>query len=328
MSPEFVFTFAAVYVTMVLLLNQFNAGRGYQPWALSKSPIFKPLVTIHNALLALFSAWSLCGMLYVPFVLWPSIATDLDVSYPARAVEFLCKANSKDYKILNNLSISEAGGTYMSWLFYMSKFYEVMDTLIILTSGRKSSTLQTFHHAGVMIAGWIGMRYESPMGFIGAILNAAVHTLMVRRHYPLLDSFLLEEIRLYMLIHESLSFQYTYFTLRALGISVPSKFKRTLTKIQIGQFVVGLGIAYLYTFVRYEAPLHVVRKAFNSTSPLVSDSVKRRDHIREGLNDMVTFSCLENRGEGFPVILASLYLLPLTYLFIKFYVHSYTRKMA
>jgi hypothetical protein len=67
----------------------------------------------------------------------------------------------------------------MYWIFYISKFYEVVDTLIILARGKKSSTLQTFHHAGVIILGWTGLRYESPMAPPGAMLNAMVHTLMV-----------------------------------------------------------------------------------------------------------------------------------------------------
>jgi len=72
----------------------------------------------------------------------------------------------------------------MYWIFYVSKFYEVVDTLIILARGKRSSTLQTFHHAGVIIIGWTGLRYESPMAPPGAILNAAVHTLMVSSKLP------------------------------------------------------------------------------------------------------------------------------------------------
>lgn len=63
----------------------------------------------------------------------------------------------------------------------MSKFYEIIDTLIILARGKKSSTLQTYHHAGVIICGWATMRYESPLGFVAVLLNAGIHTLMVNR---------------------------------------------------------------------------------------------------------------------------------------------------
>lgn len=68
---------------------------------------------------------------------------------------------------------------YLGCLFYLSKFYEVVDTLIILVKGRKSSTLQTYHHAGVILCGWSVITFESPVGLVGVVLNAAVHTLMV-----------------------------------------------------------------------------------------------------------------------------------------------------
>lgn len=68
----------------------------------------------------------------------------------------------------------------------MSKFYEVVDTFIILARGKKSSTLQTYHHAGVMILGWAALRYESPVGLGGVVLNAGIHTLMVRFPQPAL----------------------------------------------------------------------------------------------------------------------------------------------
>lgn len=43
----------------------------------------------------------------------------------------------------------------------MSKFYEVLDTVIILLKGRPSSLLQSYHHAGAMMSMWAGIRYQS-----------------------------------------------------------------------------------------------------------------------------------------------------------------------
>ena len=52
------------------------------------------------------------------------------------------------------------GLAYLGWIFYLSKFYEVLDTAIILAKGKKSSTLQTYHHAGAMMCMWAGIRYS------------------------------------------------------------------------------------------------------------------------------------------------------------------------
>ncbi|KAJ5893907.1 hypothetical protein N7495_005598 [Penicillium taxi] len=109
----------------------------------------------------------------------------------------------------NSKSVWEGGGGYLTWIFYISKFYEVVDTLIILARGKKSSALQTYHHAGVIICGWAVIRYESPLGFLGVVLNAGIYTLM--------------------------------FTIQSLGISISMGLKRTLTSLQIVQFTGGGG---------------------------------------------------------------------------------------
>lgn len=61
----------------------------------------------------------------------------------------------------------EEGLAFYGWLFYLSKFYEVVDTAIIIAKGKKSSLLQTYHHAGAMICMWAGIRYVFlPRGLI------------------------------------------------------------------------------------------------------------------------------------------------------------------
>lgn len=71
------------------------------------------------------------------------------------------------------------GLAFYGWLFYLSKFYEVFDTLIILAKGKKSSFLQTYHHAGAMICMWAGIRYMSPPVWMFVLANSLVHALMV-----------------------------------------------------------------------------------------------------------------------------------------------------
>lgn len=43
------------------------------------------------------------------------------------------------------------GLAFYGWIFYVSKFYGVVDTAIIIAKGKRSSTLQTYHHAGAML---------------------------------------------------------------------------------------------------------------------------------------------------------------------------------
>ncbi|KAI8330702.1 GNS1/SUR4 family-domain-containing protein [Chlamydoabsidia padenii] len=57
-------------------------------------------------------------------------------------------------------------------------YYEVVDTIIILLKGRRSSLLQTYHHAGGMIAMWAGIRFRSQAVWIFVVLNSVVHSIL------------------------------------------------------------------------------------------------------------------------------------------------------
>ena len=50
--------------------------------------------------------------------------------------------------------------------------------------------------------------------------------------------------------------KYTYYTLSALSVKVPSIIKRTLTTLQITQFVIGFTYALVHLFVAYRVPVH------------------------------------------------------------------------
>ena len=76
------------------------------------------------------------------------------------------------------------GIAFYGWLFYISKFYEVMDTLIILAKGKRSSLLQTYHHAGAMICMWAGIRYMSPPIWMFVCVNSGIHALMASSLLP------------------------------------------------------------------------------------------------------------------------------------------------
>jgi hypothetical protein len=71
------------------------------------------------------------------------------------------------------------GLAFWGWWFYLSKFYEVLDTFIILMKGKRSSTLQTYHHTGAMFCMWAGIRYMSPPIWMFAFLNSGIHAMMV-----------------------------------------------------------------------------------------------------------------------------------------------------
>ena len=204
-------TIALIYATSVTYLNNVNTRRQHKPWAFSKTTAFFLLVVIHNVFLALYSAWTFVGMATAFQKSWPGlkeagtagIADSLCKIHGPRglgsAATFIGKTGSwgiTDYtmKLVGGLPdttdvgrIWNEGLAYYGWIFYLSKFYEIIDTAIILAKGKKTSLLQTYHHTGAMFAMWAGIRYMSPPIWLFTTINAFIHTWMVGIHSVNLD---------------------------------------------------------------------------------------------------------------------------------------------
>lgn len=138
--------------------------------------------------------------------------------------------------------------------------------------------------------------------------------------------------------------------------------KRTLTSMQITQFVVGASCAMVHSFITYIAPVtstHVVAEDAPATksAPIdyiiptaisALDSLKSlifgSDKVANGaaaaaaaapsaqkLTTVTSTSqlaqpCIVTSGETFAIWLNVLYLAPLTYLFVSFFIASYVKR--
>jgi len=107
---------------------------------------------------------------------------------------------------------------FWTYLFYLSKFYEFIDTWIVMYKGRKPLFLQTFHHVGAVIGMWFCLATKSTGGYIFVVENTFIHTIM-----------------------------YFYYAISILGYK-PS-FKYIITMLQMTQFAVGNSIAVLQILV-------------------------------------------------------------------------------
>lgn len=211
-------TIGLLYATTAIIMNRINRERGNKPWGFSKSKTFHYFVLAHNIFLAIFSALTFLGMIRalahtwpgrrdLPFLgkLWPGMRTENGL---AGATDALCKMHgprnlgdavfyntpTQAWTTTNRLvQLSPVGSpdtadvgrlwneglAFWGWWFYLSKFYEVLDTFIILAKGKRSSTLQTYHHTGAMACMWAGIRYMSPPIWMFAFLNSGIHAMMV-----------------------------------------------------------------------------------------------------------------------------------------------------
>eukprot|EP01029_Cantina_marsupialis_P020980 TRINITY_DN497_c0_g1_i2.p1 TRINITY_DN497_c0_g1~~TRINITY_DN497_c0_g1_i2.p1 ORF type:complete len:187 (+),score=33.56 TRINITY_DN497_c0_g1_i2:51-611(+) len=61
---------------------------------------------------------------------------------------------------------------FIGYCFYISKYYEFIDTWLILLKGKKPSFLQTSHHAGTVWCLACMMHFRSENIWLGVLLNA------------------------------------------------------------------------------------------------------------------------------------------------------------
>lgn len=99
-------------------------------------------------------------------------------------------------------------------------------------------------------------------------------------------------------------------------------FKRTLTKLQLAQFFVGWVWGYTYLFMSYRVPVEVTGKSINNgtTRALEAGHNIDKTHVDSAV------SCLSDSGEAFTIIVTSIYIVPLIYLFAQFYIKSYRKQ--
>lgn len=253
------------------------------PLSISTTFGFKLFVLLHNAFLCIYSVWTFISMTSYfaksinMFTLqyFPSFISDFSllVDKPSKFDGFIHSVCNEKIGAFSRF-ITEPGYhnlEILGYWFYISKFYEVIDTIIILMKGRPSSLLQSYHHAGAMMCMWSGIRFRAPPIWIFVVFNSFIHSLM-----------------------------YFYFTLSCLKIKVPVLFKKTLTSLQITQFVVGGSMALLNAGVK------------------VLESV--------GDESVKFVSCIRTPDQALSLIINVGYLAPLTALFAAFYIESYLKK--
>ncbi|KAF2683725.1 hypothetical protein K458DRAFT_303951 [Lentithecium fluviatile CBS 122367] len=393
LSPWVPLAIAITYATIISYLNWWNRKRGNKPWAISKTRPFFAFVIFHNVFLAFYSAITCVAMFRTLKQSFPHYSEPNSV---VGTVDALCKMhgprglgdavfynpNANVWESKNSMiglaesglpdstdvgRIWNEGLAWWGWWFYLSKFYEVVDTAIIIMKGKRSTTLQTYHHAGAMLSMWSGMRYMSSPIWLFVIYNSGIHALM-----------------------------YTYYTVSALGFRVPQGIKRTLTTMQITQFIVGVVFAACHLFVSYTVPVSVAytvtEKVFSSLngtsiasavssmtsstalppvggaaiaflkkliyraagdeglaenvlapgetlpSPVTYAGAQITERPQQVLHNTVNrivsrieyqhVPCVDTSGQAFAIYLNLIYLAPLTVLFMRFFIKSYIKRTS
>lgn len=111
---------------------------------------------------------------------------------------------------------SEGALWFWAYVYYLSKFYELLDTVIQMVKGRRppSFFLHVYHHAVVLYMSWGWLEYRMSLMWGGLLFNTLVHTVM-----------------------------YYYYYLKACGVS--PWWKRYVTSFQILQFATSAALGVL-----------------------------------------------------------------------------------
>mmetsp|Transcript_4723 Transcript_4723/g.10091 ORF Transcript_4723/g.10091 Transcript_4723/m.10091 type:complete len:305 (-) Transcript_4723:51-965(-) len=188
-----------LYLTLKPILSfAFDAALGADRGKRPSGNLVRGLVFFHNVLLCVFSAW-------VWFRTWHLVYSSI------QAVGFMDTYCETERSIL----MSSGLALYIT-LFYLSKYYEFMDTLILIIKGKQVSLLQTYHHSGAVFAMWMLAAARAPSALIFLGLNGMIHTVM-----------------------------YAYYAASSLGYT--SRLKKYITTMQITQFFAGEIAAFVPT---------------------------------------------------------------------------------
>lgn len=298
--------------------NRFGPGKPKPADLVKQSYGLSQTVLGHNILLAAYSGWTF----------FHAATRIFSYLYGGAASGGLAGLTNA-YCTVPISDASFAGLGIYVWLFYISKYYEIVDSIILILKGKPVSNLQSYHHAGAILCMWAAYRYSAPAVFIFLLFNSLVHTLM-----------------------------YTYYSMTAMKLPFTGGLKRSMTTIQITQLVVGCALAASYAFLSYN-PLaypagavpssgrHVfnpVSAAFSSfetaanttagtESKYLNSNTKEaiqliKQNILSSLGANQKTSCVSTTGQLFAVSLNVAYLIPLIYLFVSFYIRSYQKKAA
>ena len=159
-----------------------------------KAPWFIDSIAVHNFGLAVFSA-------VVAWNAWQIVAAHLQ-----------SEGFFNTYCDPEGTLWGASGFGPWAVIFYISKYYEFVDTWILVLKQKPPSFLQVYHHTGIAFCMWVGVLSQSSSWLIYIVLlNSVIHTLM-----------------------------YTYFLIKTINPKAEIKAAKYLTTAQIGQFFAGI----------------------------------------------------------------------------------------
>jgi len=177
-----------------VLIGKF-ALKGIPGEVSSKNALLQVFMVLYNLTQVALCAYMMCAALLVAF--------DEDYS-------FLCNA----------FSLKKTTMASVTWVFYMSKILDFVDTVFIVArrKWRQLSFLHVYHHSSIFMFYWLNVNVAGDGDvYYTIVVNSFIHLVM-----------------------------YSYYACTTVGVTVPKPIKRAVTHLQRIQFVSMVGqAAYL-----------------------------------------------------------------------------------
>jgi len=110
---------------------------------------------------------------------------------------------------------------FWSNLFYLSKYYELVDTVFVVLRKKPLTLLHIWHHCSVVYVCWLATRHQIVMGWITCYQNCMIHVIM-----------------------------YYYYAIQSLE-KRDFWWRRYLTSLQIVQFVLDIFSSIFFPYFLY-----------------------------------------------------------------------------
>lgn len=151
----------------------------------------KHLLCAWNTGLALFSAVA-CLRLWIPIIF-----------------------QLKTFGFTDSICVNRPDNVVSLWifLFTMSKFVELGDTMFLVLRKRRVMLLHWFHHVTVLLYTWFAFTHNAPTGKYFVAVNLLVHSVM-----------------------------YSYYALQCVGVRAPRGVSMSITLLQLSQMLLGIAL--------------------------------------------------------------------------------------
>ena len=143
------------------------------------------------------------------------------------------------YSVCNTELHSNPIFSFFCFMFLMSKMVEFGDTFFVVMRKTPLNFLHWYHHVTVLVFSWHAMAIKSAPAHWYCAMNYAVHSVM-----------------------------YSYYVLKSTGIRMPTTIAKTVTTLQLMQFIVGLIVVLRSTWL-YSSGVPCSTNSLNSFHGIV-----------------------------------------------------------